>query len=414
MKKVVIVGGGISGLCSAYYLVKEGFQVTVIDKNDITSGASFVNAGYIVPSHIISLAAPGMISKGLKWMFDSSGPFYIKPRMDLEFFRWALNFRKAATLDNVERSIPVLKEINLQSRDLYEELISSLDFKFHYSQEGLLMAYKTAKAEEEELKVAERVLNAGLDVRQLSKEELKKLQPGFSDEVKGAVHYTCDRHMTPNHFMHSLKSWLNEKGVKFELNQEVRKVVTHKNDIIAVETRERIFEADEFVLAAGSWTSALAKSLKLNIPIQGGKGYSMDVHRPTGITVPAILVEAKVAVTPMDGFVRFAGTMEFSGNNSLIRTNRVEAIAESVKKFFSDFELTGEETKSAVSGLRPVSPDGLPFIGKSSKFGNLTIAAGHAMMGWSLGPATGKLVTQLIKDEQPMLDLAPFRPERFQ
>lgn len=401
-------------MCSAYYLVKEGFQVTVIDKNDITSGASFVNAGYIVPSHIISLAAPGMISKGLRWMFDSSSPFYIKPRVDLDFFRWALNFKRSATPNKVEQSIPVLKEINLQSRSLYEELISSLDFSFHYEHEGLLMAYKTEKSEEEELKVAERVVSEGLDARQLTKEELKKLQPGFSDEVRGAVHYGCDRHMTPNHFMKSLKTWLQDKGVNFELNQEVRKVITHKNKIVAVETQERTFEADDFVLAAGSWTSGLARSLGLNIPIQGGKGYSMDVHRPTGITIPAVLVEAKVAVTPMDGFVRFAGTMEFSGNNSRIRTNRVEAIANSVKKFYSDFELTGEEKKAAVSGLRPVSPDGLPFIGKSSKFENLTIAAGHAMMGWSLGPATGKLVAQLMQDEEPMLDLRPFRPERFQ
>lgn len=413
MKRVVIIGGGIAGLCSAYYLVKEGHQVTVVDKNDITSGASFINAGYIVPSHIISLAAPGMISQGLKWMFNPTSPLYIKPRLDLDFFRWALHFRKSATVKNVEKCVPVLKDINLRSRALYEEMLSSLDFKFHYENNGLLMVYRSSKAEEEELQLAERAQKEGLEVSQLSGTELRKLQPTFKDDVKGAVYFKCDSHCTPNEFMLALKKWLEDKGVKFELGQEVEHIIAGNGRIKAVETKSNFIWGDEFVLAAGSWTSSLAKTVGLNIPIQGGKGYSMNVHRPTGISIPAILSEAKVAVTPMDGFVRFAGTMEFSGNNSVIRKNRVQSIGDAVQKYYSDVKLTEEEQEAAVSGLRPVSPDGLPFIGRSKVYPNLTVASGHAMMGWSLGPATGKLVSELIGDRKPFMDLAPFRVERF-
>jgi len=413
LKKIIILGGGISGLCSAYYLVKEGYDVTVIDRNDITTGASFINAGYIIPSHFISLAAPGMISKGIRWMFDSSSPFYVKPRLDFDFFKWVLRFKQSATLDKVEKAIPVLKDINLKSQGLYEEILSSLDFQFHYERSGLLLAYCSVKSEEEELKIAERAQKEGLEARHLTKEQLRKIQPDFSEKVLGAIHYECDSHTTPSRFMLSMKNWLKENGVHFELNQEINKINFLKNKIVSVESKNATFELDELVLATGSWTSSLVKSLGLNIPVQGGKGYSMDVYRSTGITIPAILVEAKVAVTPMDGFVRFAGTMEFSGNNSTIRSNRVEAIANSVKSYYRNVELTGEEKEAAHSGLRPVSPDGLPYIGKSSEYENLTIATGHSMMGWSLGPITGKLVSQLIAKKNPSINLDPFKPERF-
>lgn len=413
MKKIVIVGGGISGLCSAYYLAKEGHDITVIDKGNISTGASFINAGYITPSHFISLAAPGTVVKGLKWMFNSSSPFYIKPRWDPEFFRWGYYFIKSATSQKVEKSISVLKEINLKSRGLYEEMFSSPDFDFHYENKGLLLVYKTEEGKKNEFKLAGRAVKEGLDAVQLSKEELQKIQPGFSENVIGAVHYKCDSHTTPNHFMPAMKKWLEKKGVKFFLNEEVTNIRSDRDKIVAVETGTNTFEADEFVMAAGSWTSSLAKSLGLKIPIQGGKGYSMDMHRAADITIPAVLVEAKVGVTPMDGFIRFAGTMEFSGNNTLIRRNRVEAIANSVKEYYRDVVITEAEKDAARSGLRPVSPDGLPFIGRSTTFQNLTIAAGHAMIGWSLGPATGKLVSQVIEGQDPLMDLKPFNPDRF-
>jgi D-amino-acid dehydrogenase len=412
MRSVVIVGGGISGLCSAYYLVKEGYSVTVLDQGDITTGASFINAGYLTPSHFIPLAAPGIITQGFKWMLNSSSPFYIKPRLDFDFLKWALHFKKSATKNNVEKSIPVLKELNLKSQLLFEEMLASLDFNFHYEKKGVLMAYSDSNKEEEH-EIAERAVKEGLEVTYLNKEELHKVQPGFSDKVIGAVHYKCDSHMTPNHFMVSMKSWLEKNGVRLLTNQKVEDFTVKNDKITSVKTECFNFEADEFVLASGSWTSTLAKKINLNIPIQGGKGYSMDVYRLTGITIPTILVDAKVAITPMDSFTRFSGTMEFSGNNTFVSKERVEALANAVKTYYKDIEINEQEKGKATSGLRPVSPDGVPFIGKTTKYTNLTIAAGHAMMGWSLGPITGQLVTELIGNKKSSVNLKPLAPERF-
>ena len=141
MKKVIVVGGGISGLCSAYYLVKDGHKVTILDQTNMDSGTSYINAGYITPSHFVPLAAPGIITQGLKWMLNSSSPFYMKPRWDMDFFKWALLFKKSAAVSNLERALPVLKELNLKSRALYEELLASHEFDFHYERKGVLMAY---------------------------------------------------------------------------------------------------------------------------------------------------------------------------------------------------------------------------------------------------------------------------------
>ncbi|WP_461533393.1 NAD(P)/FAD-dependent oxidoreductase [Sinomicrobium sp.] len=413
MKQTIIIGGGINGLCSAYYLVRAGHQVTVIEREDISNGASFINAGYLTPSHIISLAAPGVVVQGLKWMFDSRSPLYIKPRLDIDFLRWGFLFNKSATAKKVEESIPVLKALNLRSRELYEELSSTPGFNFQYTRKGVLMVYTTEKAGEEELKLAERATSEGLELECLDAKALRAMEPAFSDKVLGAVNFLCDGHLTPNDFMKNLREWLRDKGVNFVLNQEVKAINTSGNRITSVQTSTGNYTAENVVLAAGSWTFELARKLRLYIPVQGGKGYSMNVRRPLNISMPAILTESKVAVTPMNGFTRFAGSMEFSGNNDIIRKERVEAIADAVKKYYDGIEISEKEKSLAVSGLRPVSPDGLPFIGKSKAYSNLVIAAGHAMMGFSMGPVTGKLVSQVIEGEKTDINLQALSPDRF-
>lgn len=411
-KKVLIIGGGIIGLCSAYFLQKEGYKVTVIDKSDITTGASFVNAGYITPSHIISLAAPGIITKGLKWMFDTSSPFYVKPRFDLEFLKWAWFFKKSATKTRVEQSIPVIRDINLLSRELYEDFKSSKKFQFHYEHKGLLMAYQTEKAGEEEWNVGQRAIKEGLEVELLDRHGVEKLEPNSGIDVKGAVYYKCDAHSTPSEFMNAMVTYLKNKGVTFIINEEVKDISIEAKKITKLITNNREIIADEIVLASGSWSPILSKKIGLNLLIQAGKGYRINVVRETGIKIPTILLEKKVAVTPMNGFTRFAGTMEIAGVNHRINPVRVKAIANAAKEYYQNLEITETEKSEATCGLRPLTPDGLPFIGKSNKCTNLTIATGHAMMGWSLGPATGKLVSEIITVKKPSLDITPFHPDR--
>ena len=411
-KKVIIIGGGIVGLSSAYYLQKEGHQVTVIDKSDFTKGASYVNAGYITPSHIISLAAPGIITKGLKWMLNPASPFYVKPRLDSDFLKWSLAFKKSANKKKVEQSIPVIKDINILSRELYEEMKTSGEFDFHYERKGLLMAYQNEKVGEEEWKVGQRAIELGMKVDNLSAKEVEQLEPNANLNIKGAVHFHCDGHMSPHNFMRDILTFLKKQGVEILANEEVKDIQFSNGKITNLITDKRELQADEFVMATGSWSPFLSKKLGIKMLLQAGKGYRINVERETNITMPTILMEAKVAVTPMEGLTRFAGTMEIAGINHKINPVRVNAIANATSKYYNDLQITEQEKSEAQCGLRPVTPDGLPYIGKTSKYKNLTIAAGHAMMGWSMGPATGKLVTEIISEQKTSLDLKPYNVER--
>lgn len=412
MKHCVIIGGGIIGLSTAYYLQKEGHKVTVIDKSNFSEGASYVNAGYITPSHIISLAAPGIITKGLKWMLNPASPFYVKPRLDADFLKWSLAFKRSANKRKVAESIPVIKDINVFSRELYQEMKNSGDFDFHYEHKGLLMAYKDEKVGEEEWEVGQKAIELGLKVENLSAKQVAELEPKANLDVKGAVYFHSDAHMTPADFMKDMLAYLKSKGVEVLDQEEVKDIEVSGNSISKVVTDRRQLTADEFILAAGSWTSLLSKKLGIKMLLQAGKGYRINVARETNITLPTILCEAKVAVTPMNGYTRFAGTMEIAGINHKINPVRVNAIAKAGENYYPGLSINEEEKSDAQCGLRPLTPDGLPYIGRSAKCKNLILATGHAMMGWSMGPATGKLVAEIISEQKASLDLAPYHPDR--
>lgn len=412
-KKVVIIGGGIVGLSSAYFLHKEGCEVTIIDKSDITSGASFVNAGYITPSHIIPMASPGKIAQGIKWMFNSASPFYMKPRLDIDFLKWSWYFHKSSTHAKVEKAIPIIKDINILSRELYQSIKGSGDLgDFHLERKGLLMLYKTEASYKHEIEVAKKASFLGLEVAELNKLELEKIEPNVKIDAEGAIHYECDGHMSPTEFMPKMLKYLQDSGVQVKMNEEVIDIVRVDGKIGKVITDKEKYSAEEVVLAAGSWSGKLSKKMNIKLPLQPGKGYRINVERQTGISLPAILMEASMAVTPMKGFTRFAGTMEFSGINDTIRKERVKAIAKGGQSFYPELEFTKTEIGNAKTGMRPVTPDGLPYIGKSRDYKNLTFATGHAMMGWSLGPATGKLVSEIISNKRPSMSLEGFVPER--
>ena len=412
MKKCIIIGGGVIGLCTAYYLQKEGHQVTVIDQSAMDQGASYVNAGYISPSHIIPLSAPGVVRKGIEWMFDPSSPFYVKPRIDADFLRWAWAFNKSCTEKHVKTSMQVIRDIAVFSHELYQDISREADFNFHFEKKGLLMLCKTEKMLEEEIEVAELAAKVDLEATVLDRAELKLLEPNLELDAIGATFYKCDAHSTPAEFMSDLKKYLLKNGVEILKGQKVVDIDLKDNKIIAVKSNKGLVSGDEFVLAAGSWTGLIAKKLGMQLLLQAGKGYNINVARETKIKYPAILAEAKVAVTPMNGFTRFAGTMEINKINDDVNPVRVKAIAKAATDYYPEVVIENEEIKNAASGLRPLSPDGLPYIGRTKNCTNLTIATGHAMMGWTMATGTGKLVAEVITSKKTSLDLEPFSPDR--
>ena len=411
-KNVVVIGGGIIGLTSAYYLHKEGHNVTIVDQSNLDGGASYVNAGYLSPSHIIPLSAPGVMKKGIKWMFNPSSPLYIKPRLDFDFLKWVWAFNRSCTPKHVAKAAPVIRDISVLSQELFDDIIKTEGFSSHYEKKGLLMLCQSEKVLEAEVKTANLANELGLEAREVNAEEIKKLEPNIEIDAIGAAYFECDHHSTPNEFMSDLKKHLVKVGVTFYTNEKVKDLNLNGRKIKSIITDKRELSADEFVLAAGSWTGVLSKKLGLNLLMQAGKGYRINTAKETGVTIPAILCEAKAAITPMNGFTRFAGTMEIAGINHKINRVRVDAIADAIKRYYPSINITAEEKAEAQCGLRPVSPDGLAYIGKSKKCDNLTIAAGHAMMGWSMGPGTGKVVAEVISGKQPSLDLIHYNPDR--
>jgi D-amino-acid dehydrogenase len=409
MSKVLIIGGGIVGLTSAYYLQKKGYEVTILDKGDITDNCSFGNAGMIVPSHFVPLAAPGMIKQGIRWMFDSKSPFYVRPSLNANLINWGLKFMKHATAKHVSHSAEPLRDLSLLSKKLYEGLAKEPDFDFELTNNGILAFYKTEKAGEEEAHLAARAIELGLDMAVLSVDECRALQPDLKLDVLGAVHYRCDAHLYPTKLMNALLKYLTNNGVKIERGKEVDKIETAGNRIMKVFTGNQAWEADQYIIATGSWSPAVAKMADIKISLMPGKGYSfMEPEPQNRLTIPALLCEARVAITPMNSQIRYGGTMELDKINNRINMQRVKGIVESVPAYFPDLKPALPAEKDIWYGFRPSSPDGLPYIGRSEKRENLVIATGHGMMGLSLGPATGLLVSQIVAGMATDLKLEPF------
>ncbi|NOS55194.1 MAG: FAD-dependent oxidoreductase, partial [Cyclobacteriaceae bacterium] len=412
--RVGIIGGGIIGLSSAYYLSKAGHQVTIIEQSEMKDGCSFGNAGMIVPSHLIPLAAPGMISKGIRWMFNSSSPFYVKPRLSGDLIKWGYHFYKSATKEHVARSAPALKEISLLSKSMFKLLSTELPFNFGYHERGLLMLYQTKETEHEEMETAALANAHGIEAHIISAEEVQKLEPDVQVRVKGGVYFPGDAHVTPQLFVNQLKTYLKEKGVVVKDNTEVIDFVIESGKIDSVKTANEELTFDEVVLATGSWSALVAAKLNLSLPMQAGKGYSFTLENVKKNTrIPSIFLEARVAVTPMGDTLRFGGTMEITGIDHSISINRVKGIVDSIPHYYPEMKVEMPKKEEVWHGLRPCSPDGLPYIGRSKKIKNLVIATGHSMMGLSLGPGTGLLVKEIVGQEKTTMMIDTFNPGRF-
>lgn len=414
-KEVIIIGGGIIGLSSAFYLQQAGYSVTVIDSGDMQQGCSYGNAGYVCPSHFVPLATPGIVRQGLKWMLNAKSPFYVQPRLNGELISWGLKFMKSATREHVERSAVPLRDIALLSKRLYEEWAKIPGMDFAYEPKGMLEFFKTEENLHHAEETVKESVHLGLDARLIDKAELKKMEPDAEIDALGAVFFACDSQLYPNKLMSSLIALLQQKGVRFERNQEVTGFVTNASRIKGVKAGNKEYTAEHIVLAAGVWSTGVAKQLNLRLPMVGGRGYSVTFEdAPYKLHHSIILSEARVAIAPMDGNkIRFGGTMEITSLNAPPRMQRVQGILESVKRYFPAFDIPMPAADKVWYGYRPCSADGLPYIGNVKKYTNLTVATGHSMLGISLGAGTGKLVSELVQGAPASMDIDPFNPERL-
>lgn len=408
--RTIIVGGGVIGLCSAYYALKRGLQVTIIERGG--DNCSLGNAGMIVPSHFIPLAAPGMIAKGLRMMLNPESPFFIRPRLDFGLMKWGWLFYRHSTERHVAASRELLRDLNLESRRLFAELTEEEDFGL--VQRGLLMLCKTAKGLHEEAEVAAAANAIGLKADVLDAKATAALDPDITMDVAGSVHFPQDCHLSPARFVASIKKRVLALGGVIEHGVNIDRIETQNGRVTAVSGGGRRFEGENFVVAGGSWSAELLETVGLKMPLQAGKGYSLTLPSPPELPqLCSIFAEAKVAITPMGQSLRFGGTMEVGGLDLTINPARVHGIVKSVHAYFPKFSESDFAHIKPWAGLRPVSPDGIPYLGKVTGLPNLIAATGHAMMGLSLAPVSGRLVADLLAGDAPFRPIDAMSPGRF-
>lgn len=411
--RVLIVGSGVVGLCAAYYALKRGMAVTILERGEADGDScSLGNAGMVVPSHFIPLASPGMVARGLRAMTNPESPFYMHPRLDFALMRWSTQFVRSATAQHVAASRELLRDLHLESRRLFTELATDDDFGL--VQRGLLMLCKTEKGLEEEARVAHQALEIGLEAQVLDARATSSLEPNLTMDVAGSVFFPQDCHLDPVRFVDSMRRRVLALGGGIEYGVEVDRIEAASGRVTAVRAAGRRFTCDALVVAGGSWSADLLSTVGCSLLLQAGKGYSLTLPSPPQLPrLCAILTEASVAVTPMGTRLRFAGTMELAGLDRSINRARVQGIMKSVAAYLPQF---GPEAFVGIppwAGLRPVSADGVPYLGRLSRLPNLIVATGHAMMGVSLAPASGRLVAELLAGDATFRPIEGMTPERF-
>ncbi|MEO7963817.1 MAG: FAD-dependent oxidoreductase [Gemmatimonadaceae bacterium] len=411
--RIVIVGGGVIGLCSAYYALKRGFAVTVVERGEAGGDCcSLGNAGLVVPSHFIPLAAPGIVAKGLRIMLDPESPFFIRPRLDLGLLQWGWRFFRSANARNVAASRELLRDLHLESRRLFIELAAEDDFGL--VQRGMLCLCKSQHGLDEESEVAAKATEIGLKTEVLDASATAAREPNLTMDVVGSVYYAQDCHLNPMRFVAAMHQRVLAMGGVIEHGVSIDTIHATRGTVNAVAGAGRRFEGDRFVIATGSWSAQLLETVGVRLLLQAGKGYSLTLPAPPELPQHcAVLAEAKVAVTPMGTSLRFAGTMEVAGLDHSINAQRVRGIMKGVEAFLPRFSSRDFADVAPWAGLRPVSADGVPYLGSVSALPNMIVATGHSMMGVSLAPVSGRLVADLLSGDRPFRPIDAMAPGRF-
>lgn len=414
MSRIVVIGGGVIGLCSAYFLHQRGADVTVVEARDAAHGASLVNAGWITPSLSDPVPAPGLVRTSMKWMLRSDSPLYIHPRSAPSMAGWLAEFWKRCNERDFRNSMAATAELGSPTMTLYELMkVAGVEFEMH--QDGLLFAYKNPATMEHDRQGLTALASFGYEMpAPMDGNAVREFEPALGPAVNAGYWIRQERSVRPDSLIDGLRAWLTKRKVEFRTGHQVTGFTRGGCGISAVQTNRGPIECDGAVIAAGVWSGELSALAGVKLPLQGGKGYSLDyTPPPVEVRHPIYLHEARVAVTPFEGTVRLAGTMEFSGINEIVRPARVEAISRTASTMLAGWPAKPDCATKIGNGLRPMTPDGIPVIGLLSGYCNLAVATGHAMLGVTLGPATGNAIAEMLVNGRVPNATKPFAPSRF-
>lgn len=411
-KHTVIVGGGVIGGFAAWYLARMGRRVTLIEQGQFGKACSHGNCGYVSPSHVIPLARPGQISKGIKGMLSRQTALRIEPSKLAILAPWLLKFALRCNAKSMMEAGKACHPLLQSSAALYREVFEQENMKVDWKTDGLLFVYRD-QHEFDAYAETDAWLKKHFDMAAVpyAGKALTDLEPALKPGLAGAWLYQCDAHLRPSKLMSELRRIILAAGVTILENTEMKSFEERNGKAAAVVTNQGKVEGDEFVIATGAWTPLLSREIGIKLPIQPGKGYSITMARPKLCPkYPMILEECHVAITPFEEGYRVGSTMEFAGYDTTLNRHRLNYLRSGAAEYLH--EPTAEPVEEEWYGWRPMTADGIPFIDRSPRFGNVWIGAGHSMLGISMGTGTGKLLAELITGQKPHVPVECYRVNR--
>lgn len=411
--QITIIGAGAVGLCAARALAMRGSRVTVLDQGEPGSGASRGNAGWVVPNRAAPVPAPGLVGASIRSLRQRDNAFSVRMAADSDYLRWLISFWRHCNARDHSAGTEATGALNARTEVLFDQLQTG-GVPFEMERADILYAYRSPAALEHDLAgMDEPARPASSAHLPLDGDALRTREPALNDDIVGGYALEQQRWVRPETLIAGLVEDLTRRGVDIRSNVTVTGFDYRSGSVRAVETSDGAITSEAVVLCAGVWTSALAKLAGVRLPIQAGKGYSLDyTTAPRPITNALYLDEVRLAVTPFDGTVRIAGLMELTPPDSALRPGRLAAIASGASQYLRDWP-DDPALSSGWTGMRPLTPDGLPLIGRAPGFRNLAVAAGHAMLGITLAPATAEAIAELLTEGRAPGVIEPFDPKRF-
>lgn len=411
---VLVIGGGVVGLFCAYFLRRRGSSVVVVERGPVggAQSCSSGNTGFVGTQGAGPLAEPGVLAQGLRRLLDPDNALYVKPRWDREMVRWLWHFRRACNDRDAAAGFRVLLDLKKRSLGILHELCGSGGLASTFTERGMVLAFKTRQAFDSARRSVPETVARGVPLRVLDPDELRVLEPDAEFDVCGALYNEEGAYVHLPDFVRELARTLDGMGVEIHEETEAVDFEVVDRTITQVRTARGDFRPTETVIAAGAWSTRCARKLRIGLTLQPVRGYTITVKAPPNAPrLPVVLVEGRVAIAPLGERLRFGGTLELSGMDAPVSRQRVDRILRTVQAYLP--RLAHAEPVDTWTGLRPCTPDSLPFLGRAEPYRNLSIACGHGHIGMGLAPVSGKLIAQIVGGEQPDIDLAPLRVGRY-
>jgi len=418
--KIVIIGSGLMGLASAYYLSEQGHEVRVLDRQSgPAKETSFANAGVLHPSQASPWNHPGIGREILGWMGKEDSPFLLRPSALPSLWRWGIGFLKNAKPERFHANLQANTVLANYTMQCMQDMLQKHSFDYSASKLGSLKILEDQQEMENAVESLSLFQELGVNCTVLEPADIFTKEPALlesGEKLVGGIHYPDDQGGDAYQFCQQVAELLKQNQVIFEYDTRIDAFVKSGQRIASISTSRGEYQADAFVLAAGSYSPLLVKSLKLNIPVRPVKGYSITVSMDDWTQTPRMPVideTSHVAITPLGKQLRAAGTAELAGYDTRINQGRVKMIIDQVINRYPTAKTSIAAGKlSSWAGLRPSSVDGVPIIG-GSPYGNLFINTGHGHLGWSFAMGSGKLLADLISARPTDIDPQAYRYARF-